>query len=81
MKTLFGETFYNFQDLDMLFDYLMEYNIRPFIELTFIPSKLAQNGKTIFKWKDSISKPSDINKWNDLIDNFVRHIIDRYGID
>lgn len=77
----FGETFYNFQDLDMLFDYLMEYNIRPFIELTFIPSKLAQNGKTIFKWKDSISKPSDINKWNDLIDNFVRHIIDRYGID
>ncbi|TJX62595.1 helix-turn-helix domain-containing protein [Soehngenia saccharolytica] len=76
-----GKTFYDYNDLDLLIDSLMELNIKPFIELTFIPTKLTQNGNTIFKWKDSISKPSDINKWNDLIDNFIRHIIDRYGID
>ena len=74
-----GEQLYNFQYVDALYDALLKMNIRPFVELTFMPSKLASGSKTVFWWKGNITPPKDPAKWAALIRALVAHLKDRYG--
>jgi xylan 1,4-beta-xylosidase len=45
----------NFQYIDTLYDALLKLHIRPFVELAFMPSKLATGTSTIFWWKGNTS--------------------------
>jgi xylan 1,4-beta-xylosidase len=74
-----GNPQYNFQYIDALYDALLKLHIRPFVELTFMPSKLASGPQTIFWWKGNITPPKDPSKWNALIRAFVAHEKERYG--
>jgi len=56
--------------------------VRPFVELSFMPKKLAS--KEIIQGilvQTNVAPPKDWAKWDDLIPQFTRHLIDRYGID
>lgn len=76
-----GEPRYHFRLTDQLFDFLLSIGMRPFIELGFMPSKLAQDPEqTVFRNKSCVSPPISISKWCDLIDHFVRHCVNRYGL-
>lgn len=75
-----GEVVYNWSYVDELFDFFMEIGIKPFIELGFMPSELRTSDKTMFWWRANISPPSDIRLWTDLVQNFIVHCIDRYGL-
>lgn len=75
-----GKVEYNWSYVDELFDFFKEINIKPFIELTFMPSELKRSEHTIFLWKGNISPPKDINLWTDLVKEFIKHCINRYGI-
>ncbi len=75
-----GKAHYNFNLLDNVFDFLLSINLKPFVQLSFMPSALAlQKDKTTFYANVITSTPKDINKWNALVEKFVKHIIDRYG--
>lgn len=74
-----GNPEYNFQYVDALYDALLKQHIRPFVELTFMPSKLAGGTQTIFWWKGNINPPKDPAKWSALIRAFVAHLQQRYG--
>lgn len=74
-----GKIVYNWSYIDQLFDFFKEVNIKPFIELGFMPSEFASSEDTIFWWKANISQPKDINLWTDLIKEFLKHCINRYG--
>ncbi len=75
-----GNPHYNFNLLDNVFDFLLSINLKPFVQLSFMPSALAaQKDKTTFYANVITSPPKDINRWNCLVDKFVRHLIDRYG--
>lgn len=76
-----GKPVYNFQYLDDLFDRMLENGARPFVELSFVPADLASGTNTSMWWKAHTTPPNDIAKWNDLIDHFVRHCMNRYGAD
>ena len=76
-----GEIYYNFNHIDTLFDSLLRIGLKPFLELGFMPSQLASTDKTIFWWKSNISPPKSMDLWINMIDTFIRHIINRYGID
>ena len=39
---------YNYQYVDVLYDYLLSIGIKPFVELGFMPSALASGSQTIF---------------------------------
>lgn len=80
-RTSDGAIYYNFNHVDRLIDSLMELNLKPFLELGFMPSDLASRDKTIFWWKAHISPPGEQSEWNDLIDAFIRHLINRYGLE
>jgi len=74
-----GNPEYNFQYIDVLYDYLQSIGMKPFVELGFMPSALASGPQTIFWWKGNVTPPKDYNKWADLIKNLVIHFTKRYG--
>ncbi|HBF37365.1 MAG TPA: xylan 1,4-beta-xylosidase [Firmicutes bacterium] len=73
--------FYNFTYIDRIFDAFLERGIRPFVELGFMPSRLASGKDTVFYWKGNITPPKDYDKWADLIKAVVSHFIARYGLE
>jgi len=76
-----GHPLYNFQYVDALYDALLRLKIRPFVELGFMPAKLASGGKTIFWWKGNVTPPEDPAKWAGLIRALIAHWRERYGAD
>lgn len=70
---------YNFTYLDMVIDSYISFGLKPFVELGFMPGKLASGTETIFYWKGNVTPPKDYNKWADLIKATLNHWIDRYG--
>jgi xylan 1,4-beta-xylosidase len=76
-----GNPEFNFQYIDSLYDALLKMHIRPFVELTFMPSKLAAGTSTVFWWKGNTSLPKDDAKWAMLIRALISHWKERYGED
>jgi xylan 1,4-beta-xylosidase len=77
-----GLPVYNFSYVDQIYDGLLANGVRPFVELSFMPQKLAaQNLLHVFWYRPNISPPKDWGKWDDLIGAFAKHLVDRYGID
>jgi xylan 1,4-beta-xylosidase len=77
-----GRPVYNFSYMDQIYDGLLANHVRPFVELSFMPQKLAaHNSLHSFWYRPNVSPPKDWNKWDDLIAAFTRHLVDRYGID
>jgi xylan 1,4-beta-xylosidase len=77
-----GRAVYNFSYVDQIYDALLASGVKPFVELSFMPQKLAaQNSLHSFWYKPNVSPPKDWAKWDDLITAFTKHLVDRYGID
>jgi xylan 1,4-beta-xylosidase len=74
-----GNPEYNYQYVDVLFDYIVSLKMKPFVELGFMPNALASGKETIFWWKGNVTPPKDYKKWEDLIRNLTQHFKDRYG--
>jgi xylan 1,4-beta-xylosidase len=77
-----GHPVYNFSYVDQIYDGLLANGVRPFVELSFMPKKLAaREALHAFWYKQSVSPPKDWDKWDDLITQFSKHLVDRYGVD
>jgi xylan 1,4-beta-xylosidase len=77
-----GKVSYNFSYIDQIYDGLLADHVRPFVELSFMPQKLAAEPILHSFWyKPNISPPKDYDKWDDMIAHFAHHLIERYGID
>jgi len=72
---------YNFQYVDVLFDFLQSIGIKPFVELGFMPSALASGSQTIFWWRGNVTPPKDYAKWEELIRQLTLHFTERYGVE
>jgi xylan 1,4-beta-xylosidase len=84
MGTLIGEgdtLFYSFHNTDQIFDFLLSIGMKPFIELSFMPTVLASGGQTVFHYNANVSLPKDYAQWAVLIRKLVQHWVDRYGLD
>ena len=78
-----GNPLYNFSYVDQIYDGLLENGVRPFVELSFMPKKLASQPDALhpFWYKQNVSPPKDWAKWDDLVYQFTKHLVDRYGLD
>lgn len=72
---------YNFTYLDRVMDGYLKLNIRPFLELGFMPARMASGEQTIFYWKGNTTPPADYNEWTKMVQATLRHLISRYGRD
>lgn len=74
-----GNPEYNFQYIDALYDFILSINMKPFVELGFMPNALASGSDTLFWWKANTTPPKDYKKWEALIQNLTQHFTERYG--
>ena len=76
-----GNPVYNFMYVDDVFDFLLSIGVKPFVELSFMPEKLASGKTTIFWWKANVTPPKSHERWAALVKATVRHWTERYGED
>lgn len=75
-----GAPNYDFTLVDQCLDFLMEIEIRPYLELSFTPSALVGNCYRSLRKGSYLCVPCDINKWLSLVHEFVCHVEKRYGV-
>ncbi len=73
---------YNFSYVDQIYDGLLKNGVRPVVEISFMPKKLAANPDDLhtFWYKPNVSPPRSWDEWDALMTHFARHLVDRYGI-
>ncbi len=87
-----GNAIYNWQYIDMVYDYLLSIHVRPFVEIGFMPDALAsiklndpnppnKRRVSVFWWKANVSPPASYDKWDALVKALVTHWTERYGAD
>jgi xylan 1,4-beta-xylosidase len=78
-----GNPVYNFSYVDQIYDGLLKNGVRPFVEISFMPRKLAFNPDALhpFWYKQNVSPPKSMERWDDLITHFAQHLVERYGIE
>jgi xylan 1,4-beta-xylosidase len=74
-----GNPSYNYQYIDVLYDYILSIGMKPFVELGFMPNALASGSQAIFWWRGNTTPPKDYAKWEALIRNLTLHFTERYG--
>lgn len=74
---------YNFSYIDQIYDGLLDEGIRPFVELSFMPRKIASDpdSQHPFWYKPNVTPPRDYAQWDAMITAFTQHLVDRYGLD
>ena len=76
-----GNPHYNFTYVDQIYDGLLINGARPFVEISFMPKKLARRQDVHpFWYKQIVAPPKDYAKWDALMGAFAQHLVDRYGI-
>jgi xylan 1,4-beta-xylosidase len=78
-----GNPVYNFSYVDQIYDGLLRNGVRPVVEISFMPKKLAFNPDALhpFWYKQNVSPPKSLEAWDALMTHFAQHLVDRYGID
>jgi len=77
-----AEPLYNFSYVDQVYDGLLANGVRPLVELSFMPAKLAAREiHHSFWYRPITSPPKDYAHWDALITALARHLIERYGIE
>ena len=77
-----GHPIYNFSYVDQIYDGLLRNGVRPMVEISFMPKKLAlRQDVHPFWYHPIVSPPKDYQKWDALMRALAQHLIDRYGVD
>jgi len=78
-----GNPVYNFSYIDQVYDGILKNGVRPVVEISFMPKKLASNPDELhaFWYKQNVSPPKSMAWWDDLMTAMTKHLIERYGIE
>ena len=78
-----GAAVYNFSYIDQIYDGLLQNGVKPFVELSFMPKKMAAdpNITQSFFYQPVVSPPKDYALWDAMITALAEHLIQRYGMD
>lgn len=86
-----GQPVYNFTIVDQIFDAYLSRNIKPYLEIGFMPLALAANPEPYFFNFDPAAGPDSIytgwshvptsfDKWEQLVYEWAVHTVERYGV-
>ena len=71
---------YSFFNADRIVDFLLSIDMRPFVELSFMPTALASGSTTVFHYRGNVTPPRDYGQWAALVGKLIAHWVDRYGV-
>lgn len=69
----------NWQNVDRVYDGILARGVRPIVELSFMPKRLASGKQTFGFYQGNITPPKDFEAYGAFIKSFVEHLVDRYG--
>lgn len=74
---------YDFENVDKIYDSILAAKVKPFIELSFMPEKLASCQTRTFRggYAPFVCPPRDYEEWGNMVRAFAGHLLDRYGAD
>jgi len=75
------ELIYSFFNADRIIDFLLSIGMKPFVELSFMPSTLSSGDQIVFHYRANVTPPRDHAQWSVLIRKLVAHWVERYGLD
>ena len=76
-----GSIAYQWHYIDKMTDNLLSVGLKPFFELGDMPDELVSGDTHACYWNMNTSEPKDYAEWGALVENFVSHLVDRYGLD
>jgi len=85
-----GNPIYDWKILDEIFDAYRDANVRPYAQIGFMPKALSTNPEPYqHNWRPGARgnrletgwayPPKDYKKWEDLVYEWVKHCVERYG--
>jgi len=85
-----GNPIYNYHIVDSIFDTYVKRGMKPLAQIGFMPEALSTHPEPYkHDWKPGLPysriitgwayPPKDYNKWRDLVYNWVKHCVTRYG--
>jgi xylan 1,4-beta-xylosidase len=85
-----GQPIYDWTIVDRIFDSYIERGVRPFAEIGFMPQALSTQPQPYqHEWRPGLAytgitagwayPPKDFDKWRELVYQWVRHCVERYG--
>ena len=72
---------YSFFNAESIWDALLAMDVRPFVELSFMPRALASGSQTVFHYAATTAPPKDYDAWAELVRRLATHAVRRYGRD
>src|SRR5947209_7883503 len=72
---------YSFFNADAIIDFLLSIGMRPFVELSFMPTALASGDDTSFHYRANVTPPRDHRAWAGLVRRLAAHWVERYGVE
>lgn len=73
---------YSWRALDEILDFLVSAGLKPFIEIGYMPGMMASKKQYAgWHYHPNVSFPKSTKLWEQLIRNFISHLISRYGKD
>ena len=84
-----GRPIYNWKIVDSIVDTYIQRNMKPLMEIGFMPEALSSKPKPYKHtwsvdgniWTGWTYPPKDYKKWEELVFQWVKHSIDRYGLE
>jgi xylan 1,4-beta-xylosidase len=85
-----GNPVYNWTIADHIFDTYLARGVKPYLQIGFMPEALSINPQPYqHEWRPGLSygditagwayPPKDYGKWSELVYQWTRHCVDRYG--
>ncbi len=75
-----GHLSYFWGKIDTVLDFIVSINLRPMIQLGYMPSLLCgADARSLYERHCFISLPNDISEWERLIYSLLNHLFERYG--
>ncbi len=70
---------FSFFNIHRLYDFLLRIGMRPLVEISFMPDLLASGNQTWSHYDANVTPPKSWDRWFQLVQSFVQHLVDRYG--
>lgn len=74
-----AQRIFSFFNTDQICDFLLSIGMKPFMELSFMPTVISSGKDTVFSYRGNINPPKKYAEWKNLIKTFITHLKDRYG--
>jgi xylan 1,4-beta-xylosidase len=69
-----GKLRFNWELVDRVYDIIINHGMRPIVETVYMPQAVSKSPEKFYL-------PKNFRLWEEVIDAFVRHWIERYGLD